>query len=74
MDNGSYTSDEENDPGAEAHLIASKRRAGLSSWLRVSTPPHAVQAILSKSVSAVFVLELLLVSRAIGFSECFDHM
>ncbi len=36
---GRYTSDEENDEGEEGHLIASKRRAGLSKWLRVSIVP-----------------------------------
>ena len=35
---GSFMSDVENDEGAEVHIIAAKRRAGLSKWLRVSTP------------------------------------
>jgi hypothetical protein len=43
VDDGIDMSDQKNDHGVEAHLIASKRRAGLSNWLRVSTLPHAAQ-------------------------------
>ena len=35
---GSFMSDVENDDGAEEHIIAAKRRAGLSKWLRVRAP------------------------------------
>ena len=37
---GSFMSDVENHEGAEEHIMAAKRRAGLSKWLRASTPPR----------------------------------